>query len=90
MTISAETASRALTSWLTYPQITQETATQLITREFLAQPTRPEIAVHRIERDDGTVDYGAMRCNRINIFQRWRKLETVEHSEKMLALIPAI
>ncbi|EAA7538825.1 toxin YdaT family protein [Salmonella enterica] len=90
MTISAETASRALTSWLAYPQITQETATQLITREFLAQPTRPEIAVHRIERDDGTVDYDAMRCNRINIFQRWRKLETVEHSEKMLALIPAI
>ncbi|EAM6080497.1 hypothetical protein CDJ04_22570 [Salmonella enterica] len=88
--ITPETASQALASWLAYPQITQETATLLITRAFLAQPARPEIAVHRIERDDGTVDYDAWRRNRINIFQRWRKLETDEHREKFAALIPAI
>ncbi|EKS4464508.1 hypothetical protein SH410_004677, partial [Salmonella enterica] len=52
--ITPETASQALSSWLAYLQITQETATQLITRAFLEQPARPEIAVHRIERDDGT------------------------------------
>lgn len=57
--ITPETASQALASWLAYLQITQETATQLITRAFLEQPARPEIAVHRIERDDGTVDYGS-------------------------------
>lgn len=45
---------------------------------------------HRIERDDGTVDYDAWRRNRINIFQRWRKRETAEHCEKFSALIPAI
>ncbi|EHT9289180.1 hypothetical protein KYU75_003943 [Salmonella enterica] len=72
--ITPETASQALSSWLAYLQITQETATQLITRAFLEQPARPEIAVHRIERDDGTVDYDAWRRNRINIFQRWRIL----------------
>ncbi|EDQ6180861.1 hypothetical protein ZX71_003205 [Salmonella enterica subsp. enterica] len=88
--ITPETASQALSSWLAYPQITQETATQLITRAFLEQPARPEIAVHRIERDDGTVDYDAWRRNRINIFQRWRKRETAEHCEKFSALIPAI
>lgn len=59
--ITPETASQALSSWLAYLQITQETATQLITRAFLEQPARPEIAVHRIERDDGTVDYDAWR-----------------------------
>ncbi|ALP98415.1 hypothetical protein KAP76_003297 [Salmonella enterica subsp. enterica serovar Newport] len=88
--ITPETASQALSSWLAYLQITQETATQLITRSFLEQPARPEIAVHRIERDDGTVDYDAWRRNRINIFQRWRKRETAEHCEKFSALIPAI
>lgn len=88
--ITPETASQALSSWLAYLQITQETATQLITRAFLEQPARPEIAVHRIERDDGTVDYDAWRRNRINIFQRWRKRETAEHCEKFSALIPAI
>ncbi|EIY9952160.1 hypothetical protein MN225_004506, partial [Salmonella enterica] len=88
--ITPETASQALSSWLAYLQITQETATQLITRAFLEQPVRPEIAVHRIERDDGTVDYDAWRRNRINIFQRWRKRETAEHCEKFSALIPAI
>ncbi|WP_417160203.1 hypothetical protein [Salmonella enterica] len=66
--ITPETASQALSSWLAYLQITQETATQLITRAFLEQTARPEIAVHRIERDDGTVDYDAWRRNRINIF----------------------
>ncbi len=65
-----------------------ETATQLITRAFLEQPARPEIAVHRIERDDGTVDYDAWRRNRINIFQRWRKRETAEHCEKFLCADP--
>ncbi|EGN9317827.1 hypothetical protein J4I25_004341 [Salmonella enterica] len=84
--ITPETASQALSSWLAYLQITQETATQLITRAFLEQPARPEIAVHRIERDDGTVDYDAWRRNRINIFQRWRKRETAEHCEKFSAL----
>ncbi|HAB1628179.1 TPA_asm: hypothetical protein GB507_05820 [Salmonella enterica subsp. arizonae] len=88
--ITPETASQALSSWLAYLQITQETATQLITRAFLEQPARPEIAVHRIERDDGTVDYDAWRRNRINIFQRWRKRETAEHCEKFSALTPAI
>ncbi|EFR3656748.1 hypothetical protein H0L72_003291 [Salmonella enterica] len=88
--ITPETASKTLSSWLAYPQITQETATQLITRAFLAQSARPEIAVYRIEREDGTVDYDAWRRNRINIFQRWRKLETAEHREKFSALIPAI
>ncbi|ECA2018560.1 hypothetical protein EJI21_22170 [Salmonella enterica subsp. enterica serovar Abony] len=88
--ITPETASQALSSWLAYLQITQETATQLITRAFLEQPARPEIAVHRIEHDDGTVDYDAWRRNRINIFQRWRKRETAEHCEKFSALIPAI
>lgn len=84
--ITPETASQALSSWLAYLQITQETATQLITRAFLEQPARPEIAVHRIEHDDGTVDYDAWRRNRINIFQRWRKRETAEHCEKFSAL----
>ncbi|EEG6271507.1 hypothetical protein G3F95_000535, partial [Salmonella enterica subsp. enterica] len=88
--ITPEIASQALSSWLAYLQITQETATQLITRAFLEQPARPEIAVHRIERDDGTVDYDAWRRNRINIFQRWRKRETADHCEKFSALIPAI
>lgn len=40
--ITPETASQALSSWLAYLQITQETATQLITRAFLEQPARPE------------------------------------------------
>ncbi|EBB3249649.1 hypothetical protein K9I15_004437 [Salmonella enterica] len=44
--ITPETASQALSSWLAYLQITQETATQLITRAFLEQPARPEIAEH--------------------------------------------
>ncbi len=92
--ITPETASQALSSWLAYLQITQETATQLITRAFLEQPARPEIAVHRIERDDGTVDYDAWRRNRINIFQRWRKRETMAHELQLIKqssgiLIPA-
>ncbi|SUH04076.1 Uncharacterised protein [Salmonella enterica subsp. enterica] len=86
--ITPETASQALSSWLAYLQITQETATQLITRAFLEQPARPEIAVHRIERDDGTVDYDAWRRNRINIFQRWRKRETAEHWREILCADP--
>lgn len=88
--ITPETASMALESWLASPLVTQETATQLITRAFLRQPALPGIAVHRIELDDGTVDYDAWRRNRINIFQRWRRLETAEHREKFTALIPAI
>ncbi|HAF8817930.1 TPA: hypothetical protein G5V04_003429 [Salmonella enterica] len=88
--INSETAAQALASWLALPSMTQETATRLITRAFLEQPARPDIAVHRIEFDDGTVDYDAWRRNRINIFQRWRKLETAEHRERFAALIPAI
>lgn len=90
MMISLEKTHAALNAWLLMPGITQECATQMITREFFAQSERPDIAIHRIEFDDGTVDYGAWRCNRINIFQRWRKLETQEHQEKFTALIPAI
>ncbi|HHT0302101.1 toxin YdaT family protein [Raoultella planticola] len=90
MMISTEITCAALDAWLRVPGITQESATQMITREFLTQPTRPDIAIHRIEFDDGTVDYSAWRRNRINIFQRWRKLETQEHHEKFTALIPAI
>ncbi|TQN81024.1 UNVERIFIED_ORG: putative toxin ydaT [Citrobacter freundii] len=90
MTISIEKTCVALDAWLRMPGITQESATQMITREFLAQSVRSDIAVHRIEFDDGTVDYSAWRRNRINIFQRWRKLETAEHHEKFTALIPAI
>ncbi|MEB0968295.1 toxin YdaT family protein [Citrobacter braakii] len=90
MLISNEKARDALNAWLRLPTVTQEYATQVISREFLAQPTRPEIAVHHIEFNDGTVDYAAWRRNRINIFQRWRKLETQEHREKFTALIPAI
>ncbi|EDQ1181797.1 hypothetical protein CRV78_001845 [Salmonella enterica subsp. enterica serovar Norwich] len=44
--ITPETASQALSSWLAYLQITQETATQLITRAFLEQPARPEPGVN--------------------------------------------
>lgn len=88
--INLEKTHAALHAWLLMPGITQESATQMITREFLTQPTRPEIAIHRIEFNDGTVDYAAWRRNRINIFQRWRKLETREHQKKFTALIPAI
>lgn len=90
MMISTEKTCAALDAWLRVPGITQESAAQMITREFLTQPARPDIAIHRIEFDDGTVDYSAWRRNRINIFQRWRKLETQEHYEKFTALIPAI
>ncbi|WP_249025176.1 toxin YdaT family protein [Citrobacter braakii] len=90
MMISTEKTCAALDAWLRVPGITQESATQMITREFMTQSTRPDIAIHRIEFDDGTVDYSAWRRNRINIFQRWRKLETTEHHEKFTALIPAI
>ncbi|EBS1324065.1 hypothetical protein D6T51_07965 [Salmonella enterica subsp. enterica serovar Muenchen] len=88
--ITPEDANKALSSWLATPAMSQESATQLITRAFLEQQVRPDIAVHRIERYDGTVDYEAWRRNRINIFQRWRKLETTEHREKFSALIPAV
>jgi len=90
MTISTEKARSALEAWLRLPTVTQEFATRLIAGEFLAQSSRPDIAVHRIEFDDGTVDYDAWRRNRINIFQRWRRLETEEHREKFSALTPAI
>ncbi|HGG6426304.1 TPA: toxin YdaT family protein [Salmonella enterica subsp. enterica serovar Kottbus] len=90
MLISNEKVRDSLNAWLRLPTVTQEYATQVITSEFLAQPVRPDIAIHRIEFDDGTVDYAAWRRNRINIFQRWRKLETQEHQEKFTALIPAI
>ncbi|EOG8346523.1 toxin YdaT family protein [Salmonella enterica] len=90
MTITPEKARKALEAWLRLQPVTQENATRLITREYLAQITRPDIAIHRIEFDDGTVDYDAWRRNRINIFQRWRKLETAEHHEKFSVLIPFI
>ncbi|NEN74323.1 hypothetical protein G3W53_30880, partial [Escherichia coli] len=63
--ITPEDANKALSSWLATPAMSQESATQLITRAFLEQQVRPDIAVHRIERDDGTVDYEAWRRNRI-------------------------
>ncbi|MBS1204584.1 MAG: hypothetical protein H6R25_1483 [Proteobacteria bacterium] len=90
MVISNEKVMDALNAWLRLPTVTQEYATRVITSEFLAQYPRPALAIHRIEFDDGTIDFAAWRRNRINIFQRWRKLETPEHQDKFSALIPAI
>lgn len=86
--ITTSEVSAALDSWSNI--ITQEKATLLVTEAFLSLPERPHLAVHRIEYTDGTVDYGAWRRNRINIFQRWRKRKTNEQREKFDALQPAI
>ncbi|EPT5086555.1 toxin YdaT family protein [Salmonella enterica subsp. enterica] len=86
--INSTVANSALAIWSS--EITQERATLLITEAYLSLPDRPPLPIHQIAFDDGTVDYAAWRCNRINIFQRWRKCETSEQREKFSALIPAI
>jgi hypothetical protein len=72
------------------PEMTQERATRLITCAYLSGGEAFDLALHRIEFDDGTVDYDAWRSNRINIFQRWRKCETSGQRKKMQLLTPAI
>lgn len=86
--INSTVVNSALAIWSS--EITQERATLLITEEYLCSPDRSPLSIHQIVFDDGTVDYAAWRCNRINIFQRWRKCETSEQREKFSALIPAI
>ena len=88
MKISPIVANSALAAWST--EITQETATRLITAAFLAAPERPALQLHRIESDDGSVDFAAWRRNRISIFQRWRKCHTTEQSKKFELLMPFI
>lgn len=56
--ITPETASQALSSWLAYLQITQETATQLITRAFLEQPARAGVFTYGACRVQGLLDVG--------------------------------
>ncbi|HDT0657913.1 TPA: hypothetical protein QIB60_000514 [Enterobacter cloacae subsp. dissolvens] len=86
--INSTIANSALSAWS--QEITQERATILITEEFLRLPSRPDLALHQITFPDGTVDHRALRKNRINIFQRWRKCETDEQQAKFEALIPMI
>ncbi|WP_336284186.1 toxin YdaT family protein [Citrobacter arsenatis] len=88
--ITLSTLKSALDAFLLPREMSQETAARLITASFLSLPEQPDIALHRIEYDDGSVDYGAWRCNRINIFQRWKKCETPEQRESFSALAPAI
>lgn len=88
--ITLPTLTSALDAFLLSREMTQETAARLITESYLSLPERPAVALHRIEYEDGTVDYGAWRCNRINIFQRWKKCETPEQRETFAALAPAI
>lgn len=90
MTISITAINSALDVFLTPANMSQETATRLITESFLSMTERPDLSIHRIELSDGSVDYDAWRRNRINIFQRWRKCETAEQREKFELLIPAI
>lgn len=71
-------------------QITQEEATRLITSEWFNQPDRPALALHRIELEDGSIDYSAWRRNRINLFTRWITCNTDEHRKKFNLLLPAI
>lgn len=86
--INSTVINSALAIWSS--EITQERATLLITEAYLSLPDRPPLSIHQIAFDDGTVDYAAWRCNRINIFQRWRKCETSEQREKFSSLTPAI
>ncbi|WP_330983635.1 MULTISPECIES: toxin YdaT family protein [Enterobacterales] len=88
MKISPIVMNSALTAWSA--EITQETATRLITATFLSSAHRPELQLHRIELEDGVVDYAAWRRNRISIFQRWRKCQTSEQSKKFELLTPFI
>ncbi|ECI8026675.1 hypothetical protein E2G82_21120 [Salmonella enterica subsp. enterica serovar Ramatgan] len=71
-------------------RITQEEATRLITNEWFNQPDRPALALHRIELEDGSIDYSAWRRNRINLFTRWITCNTDEHRKKFNLLLPAI
>ncbi|EAA6844572.1 hypothetical protein AH448_17175 [Salmonella enterica subsp. diarizonae] len=71
-------------------RITQEEATRLITNEWFNQPDRPSLALHQIERDDGSIDYAAWSRNRINLFTRWLTCRTDEHRKKFNLLLPAI
>lgn len=86
--ISDTVINTALSIWS--GAITQEQATLLITEEFFRSQVRPDLALHPIALNDGFVDYDAWRCNRINIFQRWRKCQTRDQCEKFRVLFPAI
>lgn len=86
--ISSKAVNSALAIWAS--EITQERATLLITESYFTLPDSPPLALRKIAFDDGTVDYSALRRNRINIFQRWRKCQTSEQCEKFDALVPAI
>lgn len=91
MKINHVQSQAAISAW-SQAGVSQKVMTQLITKAWFSSTDRSDIdiAIHRIEFDDGSVNHSAWRSNRINIFERWHKCKTDEMREKMTILAPAI